>query len=404
MSEAVKKPKDIRGVYYITALENIPSILRHGVLSHAEARERGVEARTIYDAHVVAKRGEMRAPDGGSLWNFANFYFNARNPMLYRVVRGEGRDVAVLFMRRDLMKSAKYVSVGNAAHSLSAILPFREGVARIQRDTVWEKVQAEVWREDGEARRLTMSELLVPGAADAGLIQTIYVPTAEKAEAVRKMLSRRGPGLDAVPHPDMFFRAIREISLRGTRIRIVDGDMFFSDMQTLTVSVNTRGAMGGGLASRAKHAFPDVYVDYQEACREGRLTVSRPCLFKREGSLDRQYAEDPSSLPVKPNANRWFLLFATKEHWKYPSRAEYIEGGLKWLVENAKGEGITSLALPSLGCGLGGLRWEDAGPLMCRYLRRLDIPCEIYLPREGGKIPDAQLSEKFLLDENSGVA
>ena len=403
-----KQPKDILGVYYIAPMANLASILRHGVLSHNAVEREDLQPEVIYDASIVARRGERRTPDGKTLWDFANFYFNARNAMMYRVHQVEGRDLAVLFMRRrlldsgknQLLDSGKYVAVGNAASQHSEILPAAEGLKRIQSDAVMEKLRADVW-DEGEEKRLMMSELLVPDRVAPGNIQSIYVPTAEKAAEVRQRLDLP-PGVDAIPHPDMFFGAAREIELAGTQIRILDGDMFFSRMQTLTVSVNTRGVMGAGLAARMKYAFPDVYVEYQDLCRARKLTTVRPCLVRREKSLDEQFVDDFPSLAVKPNANRWFLLFATKDDWRQPTRLEYIEGGLKWLVANASREGITSLALPALGCGLGWLRWADVAPLMCRYLRRLEIPCEIYLPREGGKIPDAQLSPDFLLDDRAG--
>lgn len=399
ISRTVNKPKDILDFYYIAPVANLESILRRGVLSHAVVERKSLQTDAVYDSSIVARRGERRTPDGKALWDFANFYFNPRNAILYRVHRAERRDVVVLLMRRQLLDSGKYISVGNAASQQSKILPVKEGLVKIQSDAVMEKLRANVWNED-EGKRLMMSELLVPDSAAPGYIQSIYVPTAEKAKEVRNLLELP-PGVDAIPHPDMFFGMAREIALSGTKIKIVDGDMFFSRMQTLTVSVNTRGVMGKGLAARTKYAVPDVYVKYEDLCKTRKLTTARPCLVKREKSLDEQFADDFPSLNVKPNANRWFLLFATKDNWRQPSRMEYIEDGLKWLVANASREGITSLALPALGCGLGWLRWADVAPLMCRYLRRLDIPCEIYLPREGEKIPDAQLSGKFLLDDRT---
>ena len=400
MPPSRKQPKDILGVYYIAPLANLASILRRGVLSHAAVARENLRSEAIYDSSIVASRGERRTPDGKTLWDFANFYFNPRNAMMYRVYRAEGRDVAVLLMRRQLLDSGKYVSVGNAASPQSAILPIKEGMARIQSDSVMEKLRADVWSE-GEEKRLMMSELLVPESVAPDFVQSVYVPTAEKAAAARRLLDLPA-GVDAIPHPHMFFGAAREIELAGTQIRILDGDMFFSRMQTLTVSVNTRGVMGAGLAARMKYAVPDVYVEYEDLCKARKLTTARPCLVRREKSLDEQLADDFPSLSVKPNANRWFLLFATKDDWRRPSRMEYIKDGLKWLVANASREGIASLALPALGCGKGWLRWADVAPLMCRYLRRLEIPCEIYLPREGGKIPDAQLSPDFLLDDRTG--
>ena len=92
----------------------------------------------------------------------------------------------------------------------------------------------------------------------------------------------------------MFFQP--RFATRIGNISLVNGDMFFSDMQTLTVSVNLQGIMGKGLASRAKYQFPDVYVVYQDACRSKRITATKPCLYKREASFDEELADLTSPL------------------------------------------------------------------------------------------------------------
>lgn len=83
-------------------------------------------------------------------------------------------------------------------------------------------------------------------------------------------------------------------------------------------------------------------------------------------------------------------------HWREPSDIKGIERGLQWLQEHDASEGIRSLAVPALGCGLGGLDWRDVGPLMCRYLAPLPIPVSIYLPRTQQIEPEL-LTPEFLL-------
>jgi len=171
--------------------------------------------------------------------------------------------------------------------------------------------------------------------------------------------------------------------------------MFFSRMHTLTVSVNCVGVMGKGLASRAKYQFPGVYVTYQDLCRKRKLQLGKPYLYKRESSVDYQLAEDPATLS-NANLETWFLLFPTKRHWREHADINGIKKGLQWLQDNYEGEGIKSLAIPALGCGLGKLEWRDIGPLMCNHLYTLDIPVEVYLPTER-KVPEELLSKDFLL-------
>ena len=97
---------------------------------------------------------------------------------------------------------------------------------------------------------------------------------------------------------------------------------------------------------------------------------------------------------------KWFLLFSTKRKWRDNSRIEDIEAGLAWCKDHCIAEGVQSLAIPALGCGLGGLEWASVGPTMCRYLHDLGIQVAIYLPRERG-IDRKFLSASYLLGESA---
>lgn len=181
----------------------------------------------------------------------------------------------------------------------------------------------------------------------------------------------------------------------GVNLSLVKGDIFFTELQTLTIPVNLQGVMGKGLALHTKQKFPDVYVAYQDACRAKQITETKPYLYKREASLDEELADYGSQLNT-PNAVKWFLIFATKRRWQENSRMDDIEDGLQWVRDNFRKQGIQSLAIPALGCGLGRLKWKDVGPLMCRYLHGLGINVAIYLPREG-TIPAQYLTQAHLL-------
>jgi len=192
----------------------------------------------------------------------------------------------------------------------------------------------------------------------------------------------------------MFFKP-RSVDRIGNNLSLIDGDMFFSNMKTLTISVNLQGIMGKGLASRAKYQFPDVYVTYQDACKKKQITATQPYLYKREASLDVELADLTSPL-VTPNGIKWFLLFATKRKWRDNSQREDIEGGLRWIKQNYKVLKMDSLAMPALGCGLGNLNWTDIGPLICQHLHDIDMPVGIYLPREQTIDPEYK-SANYLL-------
>lgn len=237
-----------------------------------------------------------------------------------------------------------------------------------------------------------MSELMVKDKIPTDYINSIYVKSETIGDKVKKITNFD----NIITQPNMFFQPSYTQKLSQTRITLIQGDMFFSYAQTLTISVNTVGIMGKGLASRAKHQFPDMYVQYQTACRNNKIKAGKPWIYKREILMDEELADNPSSLE-NPNGLRWFLLFPTKRHWKDNSRLDDIEQGLIWLLKNHQKEGIESLSLSALGCGLGQLTWQDVGPLMCQYLSQMNIPIKIYLPREDNIKDERYLTKEFLL-------
>jgi ssDNA thymidine ADP-ribosyltransferase, DarT len=80
------KRTDIKSLYYITHIENLPSILERGIMSHRTIERSGVAYTKIYDGEIVNRRQNKQTPGRGSLWEYANLYFQPRNPMLYRVI------------------------------------------------------------------------------------------------------------------------------------------------------------------------------------------------------------------------------------------------------------------------------------------------------------------------------
>src|SRR5947209_18574610 len=105
-----------------------------------------------------------------------------------------------------------------------------------------------------------------------------------------------------------------------THIHYVKGDIFESKAQVVVNTVNCKGVMGKGLALAFKQKYPDMFVAYEQDCKAGRLRIGRPRLYQE-------------STP-------WILNFPTKDHWRFPSKLEYIEKGLAFLVEHYQQAGI----------------------------------------------------------------
>ena len=392
MTTRKRKQVDVKGLFYITHKDNVASILRHGLLSHSSVLDRSLQYQAIYDSEIVSNRKNKLTPNGHSLWDFANVYFQARNPMMYRVIHEKGaNDLAVIsFNSRVLDIPSVFVTDGNAANSATSFYNKHEGIKALVDS--WDIITGEWWNSVDGSKRKIMAECLVPSCIPPEYIHTVYAPSHRAAEEIRSAIGLSQTPI--VPEPNLFFVPARRYRITPN-LFLAEGDMFFSNMQTLTVSVNVVGIMGKGLASRTKYQFPDVYVAYQDACRRKTLRMGKPYLYKREASFDEELVDEPSSIS-SPNGVKWFLLFATKSHWRENSDLPGIIKGLEWVSRNATKEGIKSLAMPALGCGLGNLEWKDVGPAMCQHLASIDIPVSIYLPRERD-IPSEYLRPEYLL-------
>ncbi|HPY59334.1 MAG TPA: macro domain-containing protein [Methanospirillum sp.] len=125
-----------------------------------------------------------------------------------------------------------------------------------------------------------------------------------------------------------------------------EGNLLKADVDALVNTVNTVGVMGKGVALEFKLAFPDMYRQYKKACKNGEVNPGKMYLYHVNGL-------------TKPSL---IINFPTKRHWKEKSRLSDIEDGLKDLVRVVKELKIKSIALPPLGCGLGGLNWKDVYP------------------------------------------
>lgn len=144
---------------------------------------------------------------------------------------------------------------------------------------------------------------------------------------------------------------------------IKQGDIFKSSCEVIANPINCVGVMGGGLALAFKKKFPEHFETYKKMCQNGEIKVGE--LYVIDG-----------------DENHKVLLFPTKIHWKNPSLMEYVVDGLKYLAENYEKMDIKSIAIPAIGCGLGGLNWEDVKEQITSVLSELDnkIDIEIYEP------------------------
>ena len=121
------------------------------------------------------------------------------------------------------------------------------------------------------------------------------------------------------------------------KIDIIHGDIFTTDADLITITTNSVGVMGKGLALSFKNKFPEISKNYIE-------TQSKYCDFLHPPLF---YDEE----------NPIWCMFPTKIHWKNPSKYDYVWKNLETLVDycTSNKETITKIAMPFLGCGNGKL-------------------------------------------------
>ena len=144
-------------------------------------------------------------------------------------------------------------------------------------------------------------------------------------------------------------------------ISLIQGNIFSSCASVLVNPTNCIGPMGAGLAKQFKEKFPGLAESYWNYCRKGMIKPGILHLYTINSDLR-------------------VLNFPTKNHWKDPSKMEYVELGLNKFIDSYNNKGINSIAFPLLGAGLGGLDKEFIQNYMIEKLNPLEgIDIEIYV-------------------------
>ncbi len=154
------------------------------------------------------------------------------------------------------------------------------------------------------------------------------------------------------------------------------GDLLSSQVEAIVNTVNTVGVMGKGIALQFKKAFPEMFKSYQRACKAKEVQPGRMFIYERSDMFGPQY----------------IINFPTKRHWRNPSRIEDIRDGLKSLADDILRLGIKSIAIPPLGCGHGGLNWNDVYQMIQETLGKLENVKIIVYPPQKAPAPSKMLN------------
>jgi len=159
-------------------------------------------------------------------------------------------------------------------------------------------------------------------------------------------------------------------------IELRHGNLLEADVEALVNTVNTEGIMGKGVALQFKKAFPEMFEEYRKACKAGEVSIGKMHVYHRESLIWPRY----------------IINFPTKKQWQLSTRIEYIKKGLDALAEEIVKLKIRSLAIPPLGCGLGGLNWDDVYPLIEETFKQFTDVCFLVYPPQDAPGADKMIN------------
>ena len=143
---------------------------------------------------------------------------------------------------------------------------------------------------------------------------------------------------------------------------VFGGDMFKDAYEdntaTLVVTVNCKGVMGKGVAKTCKELYPYNSQEYINSCKNNPERVWSPGCILQVGNI---------------------IFFATKNHWRNPSRISWIRDGLPFLKKCTV---PSYMCIPPLGCGNGGLAWSEVYPLIVQNLHDAKFDVKVYHPKD----------------------
>jgi O-acetyl-ADP-ribose deacetylase (regulator of RNase III) len=127
-------------------------------------------------------------------------------------------------------------------------------------------------------------------------------------------------------------------------IEYVSGDLLVNGFgaQALAHGCNCQGSMGAGIAAALKKRYPEIYEEYRRRCKAEprQFNLGDVFYWREEG---------------RPAV---FNLGTQERYWRGRASYEAIEKALHAMRRKAGEEGITSIAIPRIGTGYGGLSWK----------------------------------------------
>ena len=148
-------------------------------------------------------------------------------------------------------------------------------------------------------------------------------------------------------------------------ISFISGDITKSNSDALVNTVNCVGVMGKGIALEFRNEFKENYFEYKKACA------------KHQVKIGKMFVTQTGNFFGSP---KYIINFPTKDHWRNPSKLEWIVLGLEDLKSTVLNSKISSISIPKLCCTNGGLDWNIVKELIVEKLSDLtDVDTYVYI-------------------------
>ena len=165
---------EIPELHYITHINNVPSILRHGILSNEQAAK--LSPVSVAMTEVQARRSTRTIPRGRPIHSYACLYLHARNPMLRKILNRHEELTVLRVSATALDIPGAIIADGNASSDYTRFYPSPDGLQNLQGALVL----ARYWTSENpyeymHKKRVRCAELLIPDRIPPELIVGAYV-------------------------------------------------------------------------------------------------------------------------------------------------------------------------------------------------------------------------------------
>ena len=195
------KRSDLHELHYITPIQNVPSIMDHGILCHQKAKQLNHASVAMQEIQEI--RAKRVIPGGKPIHSYVNLYLCARNPMMYKRA-AQHKSLCVLRIDTEVFDlPGVVIADGNAASGYTGFWTSKTGLDKIDFDLVF----AEWWTDSNQIQqwhkaRVKCAEVMVPDRIDPRFIQGAYVSSQES----KRLLEGSGFVLSVTVEPKLFFQ------------------------------------------------------------------------------------------------------------------------------------------------------------------------------------------------------